>query len=208
MSLKVIVRLVAVLLAAISVSSIRAVAQDDAPSVAEAARRARQQKQDAAKPAKVIDNDTLAPTSSATTPATATPSPAPAMQDTGTAPAADNNASPADKPKAESDKESEKSGDKTEGDAQKAEIEALKQQIADMKAKVDLQQREIALQQDTYYSNPSHDLDTAGKEKLDSLQTDLTQAKSELADLLAKIAALAPDSATDTKTSESAPSKQ
>lgn len=202
MSFKLILRLVAVLLVTISFSSIRAAAQDDAPSVAEAARRARQQKHDATKPARVIDNDTLIPASSTSSPATAsttsTPSPSPTAADTKPASSADNAAS-SDKSKTESDK-----GDE---DTKTAEIEALKQQIADMKAKVDLQQREIALQQDTYFSNPDHEQDSAGKEKLDSMQTDLTQAKSELADLLAKIATLAPDS-TDTKTPESAPAKQ
>jgi hypothetical protein len=198
MSLKAISRMFAVLLVTISLYSIRAAAQDDAPSVAEAARRARQQKHDAAKPAQVIDNDTLAPASSATTPATASSTAAPAASDTKMEPPADSAAS-SDKPKTESDKSDE--------DAKKAEIEALKQQIADMKGKVDLQQREIALQQDSYFSNPDHQQDTAGKEKLDSMQTDLAQAKSQLADLLAKIAALAPD-ATDAKTPESTPSKQ
>jgi hypothetical protein len=199
MSLKAILRILAVLFIAISFHSIRALAQDDAPSVAEAARRARQQKQDAPKPAKVIDNDTLVPASSTKAASTATPSNAP---DANTAPTTENNGAPADKPKAESGK----SGDQTDEDAKKAEIEALKKQIADLKTKVDLQQREISLQQDSFLSNPDHEHDTAGKEKLDSMETDLTQAKSELADLLAKIAALVPDAA-DTKIPESAPSK-
>jgi hypothetical protein len=210
MPLKAILRISAVLLAAVSFSSLRVAAQDDSSSVADAARRARQQKHDAAKPVHVIDNDTLAPvssTSSSATPAATAPGPAPAATDTkNAAPAADKAAASSDT--AKTDSANDKS-DKADEQANNAEIEALQQQIVEMKAKVDLQQREIALEQDTYYSNPSHDADTAGKEKLDSMQSDLTSAKSQLADLLAKISALAPQSS-DTKTpesAESAPSK-
>ena len=65
MSPKNILRSLALLFAAISFFSIRLAAQDDAPSVADAARQARQQKQDAAKPARVIDNDAIPPSPSA-----------------------------------------------------------------------------------------------------------------------------------------------
>ena len=176
MSPKVILRVVALLLVAFSFSAIRLAAQDDAPSVADAARRARQQKQDSTKPAHVIDNDTLPPS-----PAAANSSP----DANPTAPAGDASASPA-APKAE--------GAGAEDEQKKADFEALKKQVADKKAKVDLQQRELSLAQDSYYTNPDRERDKVGKEKLDSMQSDLTQAQAELADLQAKLAAFAPPS--------------
>jgi hypothetical protein len=152
--------------------------QDDAPSVAEAARRARQQKQEAAKPAHVIDNDVIAPAPAA--PAASPNASAPAS------PSSDANAAkpPEGAPKVEADK--------TDDEKKNADIETLKQQIADKLAKVNLQQRELSLTQDTYLSNPDHEHDKTGKEKLDSMQSDLTQLQSDLTELQAKLAAIAP----------------
>jgi predicted RNase H-like nuclease (RuvC/YqgF family) len=187
MSPKFLMRSLTLLLAALSLFSIRLVAQD-APSVAEAARRARQQKQDAAKPAHVIDNDVI-PSS----PAASAPAASPA------APASDSSsAAPANASDASADNKSE--GDNADADQKKEEIESLKRQIAEKKEKVDLQQREIALAQDSFYTNPDHERDIAGKQKLTTMQNDLTQSQSELADLQAKLAKLGP--APETKTPE------
>jgi hypothetical protein len=154
--------------------------QDDAPSVAEAARRARQQKQEAAKPAHVIDNDVIAPAPAA--PAASPNASAPAS------PSSDANVAkpPEGAPKVEADK--------TDEEKKNADIEALKLQIADKLAKVNLQQRELSLTQDTYLSNPDHEHDKAGKDKLDSMQSDLSQRQAELTELQAKLAAIAPAS--------------
>jgi hypothetical protein len=169
MSPKFILRSLALFLAAFSLFSIRLAAQDDASSVADAARKSRQQKQDAAKPAHVIDNDAIPPSPSAS----ASSSNAPA-DNTSAPPAAKPEANPADEAK------------------KKDETDVLKKEIADKKEKVNFQQREIALVQDTYYSNPDRERDTATKDKLNSMQADLTQAQSELADLQAKLAATEP----------------
>jgi hypothetical protein len=154
--------------------------QDDAPSVAEAARRARQQKQEAAKPAHVIDNDVIAPAPAA--PPASPNAPVPAS------PSSDANAAkpPEGAPKVEADK--------TDEEKKNADLGALKQEIADKLAKVNLQQRELSLTQDTYLSNPDHDHDKTGKEKLDSMQADLAQLQAELTELQAKLAAIAPAS--------------
>ncbi len=174
MSPKFVLRSLTLLLAAFSLFSIRLAAQDDAPSVADAARRARQQKQDAAKPAHVIDNDEIPPSPSASS----------SSSDSNAAASADNTSAPpaAAKPEANPADEAKK----------KEETEALKKEIADKKEKINFQQREIALAQDTYYSNPDHEHDTAGRDKLNSMQADLTQAQSALADLQAKLAAAEP----------------
>jgi hypothetical protein len=170
MSPKVVLRLLAVLLATSSVYCVGVFAQDDASSVADAARQARRQKQDAAKPAHVIDNDAI-PSSSA---ASNSANPANTPADAKASQAANSSAQPA-------------SGSADEAN-NKDEADALKKEIAAKKGQVDFQKREMALAQDNYYSNPDHDRDTAGKQKLDAMQADLTQAQSELDELQAKLA--------------------
>ena len=174
-------RFVVMLLTGFSLSApLLAQQQDDAPSVAEVARRARQQKQEAAKPAHVIDNDAIPPSAAASG---ANPAPA-APSDASSAKPAEATGGSTGPAKADANK-----GDE---DKKKSEIEALKQQIADKLEKVNLEQREIALTQDNYFSNPDHEHDKAGKEKLDSMHEALTQFEAELADLRAKLAALNP----------------
>ncbi len=151
-------------------------AQDPAPSVAEAARRSREQKKKAAKPATVITDDTLHPSGSA-----------PATSDQERAKPADSSG-----PESATNQDS-KQTDATAADKEKkrkAEIDALKQRIAEQKETVKLTQREIVLQQDTFYSNPDYGHDTAGKEKLEALKAELQQKQGVLADLQSKLAAL------------------
>ncbi len=185
MSPKMTLRWLAFALVAISLGSIHAVAQD-APSVAEAARRARQQKQESAKPARVIDNDSLP-----AAPATSSPATAPA-------PASDSSSAPAAANASDSSASGTSGVNAADEEEKKAQIEALKQEIADKKERINLQQREMALAQDTYLSNPDHEHDTAGKSKLDSMQSDLSQLQAQLTDLQAKLAALGPSPETKT----------
>lgn len=193
---KAFLRSFALLLAAFSFYTVRLAAQDDAPSVAEAARRARQQKQDAAKPAHVIDNDSLPP------------SPTPANSSNSSSPASDSNSATTPENSAASDSAAPSASDQEQT---KKEMDDVKQQIAEKKSRIDFQQRELALAQDTYYSNPNHDDDKAGKDKLDSMRADLEQAKADLADLQSKLDKLAASSPTgqssdsSSKPSEPAP---
>jgi len=176
MSAKNIFRCVTLIVAGIALVSIRATAQD-APSVAEAARRAREQKKEAPKPAKVIDNDSLpAKPATSTTDIATVPPPAEANAPSNATAAGTSDAEPAD--------------DATTQEERKKEIGGLKAQIAEKKEKINLAQREIALAQDTFLSNPDHERDTSGKEKLNTMQTDLTQQQAELSDLQAKLAQL------------------
>jgi uncharacterized coiled-coil protein SlyX len=183
MSPMMLLRAVGLFLVFFASCSLRLAAQDDT-SVADAARRARQQKQEAAKPAHVMDNDSIppSPAASSATPQAANPPTSDSRATTPAEPAAASDSSDAKKSEANS----------AEDEAQKKEIETLKKEIAEKKEKLDLQKREMALDQDTYISNPDHVHDVAGKQKLDSMQDDITQAQSELTELQAKLAALAP----------------
>jgi hypothetical protein len=148
-------------------------------SVAEAARRAQEQKKSTPKSPKVITNDNLpaAPKPDATTPSgTQTPDAA-----TQSAPAADSAAAPA------------AGTDAKVGDAAaNPEVAALKRQIADQQKEVDLLLRLHALDQDAFLANPDHAKDPQGKAKLDTQQEEIHAKVAELAALKAKLDAIAP----------------
>lgn len=164
-------------------------------SVADAARRAREQKKAAAKqPAPVITDDTLKRSAPAAQPADE-PSPAPTSEvapaaatvpaaqppaDSSSAPAA--TAAPVEQPAptAEAEKKANDS----------AELAALKQQLAEEQKGLELLQRELSLQQDTYISNPDHSHDIAGKTKLDAMLQQITGKQQDLDALKAQLAAL------------------
>jgi uncharacterized coiled-coil protein SlyX len=153
-------------------------------SVAEAARKAREQKKTSAKPSTVITNDTLKPATPATVQQAAVAESKPGTDATaasGATTEATTAAQPAKGP--------------TEGQIaeKKAKIEALKQEIADKAKEVDLQQRALALANESYYSRPDFSKDPDGKAKLNAIESDLAQKQSELAQLKAKLKEFGPD---------------
>jgi len=155
-------------------------AQNDQPSVAEAARKARQQKK-SEKPIPVITNDTLEPPTAGkpevTTPTATEPAMPGETASTSETPAPDAKAAAAPAENANKKEEEQKA------------LEALKQQIREMKKEVDLAQRALALANEGYYSQPDFAKDTDGKAKLDAMMNELTQKKDELTQLLAKLPA-------------------
>jgi hypothetical protein len=194
----------AILLAACLVWMPNARAQSDQEqSVAEAARKAREQKKTAAKPAMVITNDTLKPATPATVQqATATTESVPGTDATaggGTTSTTDA-AAPGGSPAASgaatdgaSATQPAKGPSEREIAEKKAKIERLKQEVAEKAKEVDLAQRLLALENESYYSRPDFSKDPDGKAKLDAMQSDLAQNKDQLAQLKAKLRELAPD---------------
>jgi len=187
----------------------RAQSQDSqTQSVADAARRAREQKKAAEKqPSPVITNDTLKPSAPATTSSDAAPAPAPAPAAqpaaAGSSNASDSSAAPppAEQPAPSSPATDADAKDQKAKDS--AEVAAVKQQLAEAQKALDLLQRDTALQQDTYISNPDNAHDTAGKAKLDAMlqqiagsQQAVDALKAQLAALLASAASTAPASPT------------
>ncbi|PYU41397.1 MAG: hypothetical protein DMG54_18430 [Acidobacteria bacterium] len=162
---------------------------EDAPSVAEAARRAREQKKTQAKPAKVITEDDVKPVArpNSATPAppeAATASAAPAPPASSTASTA-SSSSPA--PDAKDQKDSK-------------EVTELKAQIKQVQGDLDLLQREQSLEQDKYYSNTDYLHDTAGKAKLEALKQQVSDKQQELEHLKTRLAALQPTESGSTST--------
>lgn len=182
------------------------------PSVAEAARKAREQKKYSAKPAMVVTNDTLEPPAPVQVGiATGSPKEQPVVSTDAAAPGADANATAANPNAATTNANAAASSatpetaateakpaapTKEEMDAKQQEMEALKQQYAAMQAEVKLMERELSLENDNYYSKMDHDRDAAGKAKLDELKAALEQQRAALAALKDKLGdALPPDAA-------------
>jgi hypothetical protein len=171
--------------------------QDSHPqSVAEAARRAREQKKAAAKqPAPVITNDTLKPapasdqasnTPAPSAEASSAPASLPAAQPAGgSSSAPDNSAAPAGPPASAAS-----SGTPDQKTKDSPELAAMKQQLAEAQKALDLLQRDLALQQDTYISNPDHAHDIAGKAKLDAMLQQIAGSQQTVDALKAQLAAL------------------
>jgi hypothetical protein len=151
-------------------------------SVADAARRARDQKKNAAKSSKVITDDDLdrhvfkpgqagfnvmAPPEMETQPPSA-----------GAVAAAEA-----------ADKASDGDADK-EAAAQDADTAKLKSQIAQGEKDLDVLRRQLALDQDSYLSNPDYAHDTTGKSKLDSEKQQINDRQESVERLKTHLAAL------------------
>jgi hypothetical protein len=164
-------------------------AQSEEPSVAEAARKAREQKKTPAKPSTVITNDTLKPATPETVQQPA------AAENPGTGATGASGATPANgaTPDTAGAAQPAKGPSEQEIAQKKAKIEALKQEIADKAKEVDLQQRALVLENESYYSRPDFSKDPDGKAKLDAIEGDLAQKKDQLAQLKAKLKELGSD---------------
>jgi uncharacterized coiled-coil protein SlyX len=170
----------------------RAQSQDqETPSVAEAARRAREQKKKSEKPAHVISDDNLKPAAAApaipATPPAQSPELAPQTQPVA-APAAPAEAAvptaPATPPVEAGLKE------KKDSAAKSAEAASMKAQVEALEKEIDLLKRELPLERDNYYLKPDYQRDTAGKAKLDALQQQITDKQQDLDALKTRLAAL------------------
>jgi hypothetical protein len=151
-------------------------------SVAEAARRAREKKKTAAKPAKVVTDETLDVKKGDVQSAAAEQLRMPGTPETQAQPA------PANAPSSAAP--GEKKGSEDEKLAK--ELAALKEQIKQAQSDLDLAQRGQALQQDTYFSNPDYVHDTAGKAKLDAMKQQIIDKQQDLDRLKARLAELQP----------------
>ena len=181
--------------------ALRAQSQDNAPSVAEAARKAKEQKKTTPKQSHVITEDTLSlrPASADTG---AAPPPGTVINTTPVMPSTETPASHKDA-SAESTKSAESSAsaptDAKKAEEQAAEIAKAKEMLAQLQSELDLLKRQLALNSETYYSNPDYAHDTNGKSKLDDLQKaigdkqiSVQELKQQLEELLQK-AGISPD---------------
>jgi hypothetical protein len=167
--------------------------------VAEAARRAREQKKDQAKPAHVWNNDDIPKTNGVSVvgenpaaEAEASASDAGKGANAATAPAAAANGETT-APAAGQGTGSEKTG------AIAADLVAANERLKSLQTDLDIAQRKYALDQQTYLSNPEHQNDNAGatalkdaEDQIAAKQQEVADAQKEVDELKAKLAASAP----------------
>ena len=151
-------------------------------SVADAARRSREQKKKSQKPEKILTEDDLKPkltaaTGGATADTENAIAPASAQGE-----AAAPQAAPAPAAKAASPE------DAAAAVRAKSELTKLKQELEQAQKDLDLAQREFTLDREQYYSNPDHARDTAGKAKLDNLEAQIRGKQQEVESLKTKVA--------------------
>ena len=171
--------------------------QDDSTSVADAARRTREQKKEQPKAAKVWDNDTIpkkpgevsvigqtpagaAADDSAAKDATDSRRPAPA----------DTAANPANAPSEPAPAAGEKSDhDKLTSEiaAIQSDLNAAKSQLQTVKADLDIAQRRFNLDSQTYYSKPNYVADRDGAARIVSEKADLESKQQAVADAQMKV---------------------
>ncbi len=179
-------RALALVFVSFSAWGLQAAAQTpEEPSIADAARRNRQEKKAPAKPGTVITNDTLSPTVSA--PASTTSAPAQSVQSpnpSGSSMPGTESAAPEMEPKSTLTPE--------ETERLKTEISNMKQEVKEKQNEVDLLRRLLDLDREALYSKPDYSHDTDGKAKLDSEQEELKQKEEEFSKLKAKLLSIAP----------------
>ncbi|MFI5057826.1 MAG: hypothetical protein ACHQLQ_06545 [Candidatus Acidiferrales bacterium] len=162
---------------------------EQSSSVADAARRAREQKKKSEKPARVISDDNLKP--APTAPAAAAPSAARARSSEELPPAPLEMAPQSQAASAPAAPPAEAAPpEKKESSENSAEAASTKAQLEDLQKELDLLQREIPLARDNFYSKPDYAHDTAGKAKLDALMQQLTGKQQDVEALKARLATL------------------
>jgi hypothetical protein len=187
----------AILAAAILPASVFAQSQDT-ESVADAARRARAQKKNAEKPAKVITDETLVVKKGDVQIATAEQLRMPGTPETQTQPAADA-ANAQDAASADTSSKPQSSEEEKARALLKQRV-TLKEKIKDAKTDLDLLQREYQLDQDSLYSSPDYLRNNSGKEKLDAMKQQISDKQQDLDRLKAELAALPPSQEGPTNT--------
>lgn len=159
--------------------------ENSSPSVAEAARKAKEQKKGPTKDTKVITEDTIR-----LRPASADSGAPPAGTVVTSSPAADRALPPASAatPNAASSGSTAGTGaaqaaDPKKREEQNAEVAKAKELLAQAMAELDVLKRELALDSDNYFSNPDYAHDTAGKGNLDELQRMIGDKQVSVEDL-------------------------
>lgn len=213
---RVVARTLSLAFSLLGLFAVQLAAQDSQDtSVADAARRAREQKKSSAAPAKVITNESLpgAPKQDSAPPPGTQPGPSTETH-TQPPPSPDAAPTPPSHPQAVSAQPAALASDHAPVSAAvpdlnppaaqptttpqareaqvKPEVAALKQQLVDQQKQVDLLMRLHALDQEAFLTNPDHDKDPQGKAKLDAQQEELRAKVAEVARLKEKLDAIAP----------------
>lgn len=156
--------------------------EGSAPSVAEAARRAREQKKNSTKPVRTVTNEDLpaAPVGSANS---GNAQVNPAKADEGAAAATDDAKGTATVPVNEEQSKRKKA-------ESAAALERAKKNLAQAEGELDVMQRKLVLDNDSYYSKADFDSDKEGKANLDAEAQQINDKKHAVDALRARVAEL------------------
>src|SRR5260370_28274572 len=149
---------------------------DSEPSVAEAARRAREKKKENAKPVRTLTNDDL-PAAPAGEAATGTPA---VKGEDAVTPA--SNEGGEKKPSVPGSDEQAKLLKANNA----AALERAKKQLATALSELDIMQRKLALDSDSYYSKTDYASDKEGKANLDAEAQEISTKKEDIEALKAR----------------------
>jgi len=158
--------------------------QSDNTSVADAARRSREQKKNAAKPVRTLTNDDLpaAPPAAVSAPAADAATSGGANPEAGAAAPA-KEASPPEPP-----------GQTEDSSSKRARIEAAltqaKAELARAQSELDILERKAVLDSDAFYAKTDYARDTEGKARLDAGAQQVNDKKSHVDDIKVKVGAL------------------
>jgi len=163
--------------------------QQQADSIAEAARRAREQKKEQPKPAKVWDNDTM-PTKPGGINVVGPSSPN--SDASGNPPAANAQASGGTSEKGTAEAGTAKGGSKSASDvkALQASLAAAKDQLQAVKTELDILQRKYTLDSQMYYGKPNYAADADGAAKLADAKSQIDAKQQEVDAAQKKVAQL------------------
>jgi hypothetical protein len=167
--------------------SIAAAQQEQQPqTLADAAKRAREQKKDQPKATHVWDNDTVPKSPNAVSVVgQAGAASAPAEQNAATPPSAAAPAAPAGAPAPASDANTANSSNDP-AQAQ-SELNDAKERLKKLRDELDLLSRQFNLDQQTHYGKPNYATDTEGTEKLKSEESQVEAKKQEVAEAQKKV---------------------
>ncbi len=169
--------------------------QGDSTSIADAARRSREQKKEQPKGTKVWDNDTIPRKPGAVSVVGQTP--ATDATDDSAAKPADGDANAVGQTASTDSTTSTPlapAADKSEGSKASAELAAIQTDLASAKAHLqtakadlDIVQRKLALDSQMYYSKPNYSADKDGAANIAAEKTDLEAKQQEVADAQMKV---------------------
>ncbi len=149
--------------------------QEQKPSVAEAARRAREQKKDAPKARTIWTNDNLPE------------SPRGAVSVVGSTRPAGAAEAPAGEPQATA-KASEREQERSKATA---ELKAAREELEQAQRRLDVTRRELQLQRQQFFSSPQYQTDDAGRARLNQLEAQEQEQAASVAEIEQRISALA-----------------
>lgn len=146
-------------------------AKDQQDPLAAAARRAQEQQKNQPRATKVWDNDNLPPTGSAVS-----------VVGTGSTSASDQGATASGTDAGQERSSAAKTAStKDQKAGLQKQLDDAKARLKSVQTDLDIATRTFQLDQQTFYSNPNHDSDTAGATKLKNEQSDVDAKKQEVA---------------------------